>query len=124
MKILTFYGAKEKDCEEVIGDSVTNQGDYESLPDLIARICRGEVRADRSYGYTLGVDDDSDDAFDACDDLNDVDIVPSFFYDESGLTSGISIDEPSQSKTSAKEANVCAPVATEGEQPSVEEKAG
>lgn len=124
MKILTFYGAKEKDSEEVIGDSATNQNDYESLPDLISRICRGEIRPDASYGYTLSADDDSDDAFDACDDINDIDIVPSFIYDESGMSSGISVSEPSRVNTSAKEASVGAPEATEGGQPSVEEKAG
>lgn len=123
MKILTFYGAKEKDSEKVVGESVTNQADYESLPDLISRICRGEIRPDSSYGYTLSNDDDSDEAFDACDDINDIDIVPSFIHGESGLSSDVTV-EPSQSKTSAKEANVSAPVATEGVEPSVEEKAG
>lgn len=112
MKILTFYGPKEKDYEKVSGESVTNQEDYESLPDLIARICRGEVRPSSGYGYTLSGDDDSDDAFDTCDDVDDIDIVPSVILDESGFGSAVAI-EPSQSKTSEKEASVSAPVEEE-----------
>lgn len=117
MKILTFYAPKEKDYEKVVGDSVTNQEDYESLPDLIARICRGEVRPSTGYGYTLSGDDDSDEAFDSCDDVDDVDIVPSVILDESGFGTAVAV-ERSQSKTSANEASVSAPVDEERVAPS------